>query len=239
MANKRADVLKLIRAIPATLGVRDHATKRVLDAMKEVVEHLLIETYAPPGESVQSATAGITELEAGENITIDKKPGGVRRITSRDLIGGGGAEPIYYKGVGSVVVSGDEITLAGDEGAPTAGKVYGTDPATGEKGWVDAVGGIDVDGAANGDILAWDESTDKAWEVNSMSGVADGDIMKWNAATKKWVKLTPTNLPKVVTDWQYDITTKQVQIKTRANVKVISSDAESGWTMPTGGQAVP
>jgi len=236
MANKRAEVLKLIRAIPATLGVRDHATKRVLDALKEVVEHLLVDTYAPPGESVENATKGITELEAGENITIDKKSGGVRRITARDRVGGGGEEPIYYKGLGSVVVAGDEITLDGDDAEPGNTKVYGTD-GSGAKGWQTPASGV-PDGAADGDILAWDQTTDTAWEVNSMAGVADGDIMQWNAATKKWIKLTPTNLTKIVTDWQYDISTKQVQIKTRANVKVIASDAESGWTMPTGGQLV-
>ena len=84
MANTRKEVLKLIRAIPATLGVRDHATKRVLDALKEVVEHLLLEMYGKPGEEATPAFQGLTELEAGQNITIEKKAAGVRRITSRD-----------------------------------------------------------------------------------------------------------------------------------------------------------
>jgi len=151
MANKRADVLKLIRAIPATLGIRDHATKRCVDALKEVVEHLLVDTYSAPGESTEAASkaaSGIMELEAGENITIDKKPGGVRRITSRDMVGGGGTEPIFYNGVASVVVGGDEITLDGDEATPDAGKVYGTDPTTGAKGWVAAVSEPEDPGAA-------------------------------------------------------------------------------------------
>ena len=84
MANKRAEVLKLIRAIPATLGVKDHEAKRCLDALKEIVEHLLLDTYSEPGQAPKAAATGIMELEAGANITIDKKPNNVRRITSRD-----------------------------------------------------------------------------------------------------------------------------------------------------------
>jgi len=93
------------------------------------------------------------------------------------------------------------------------------------------------DGAADGDIISWDQTTDEAWEVHSMSGVAEGDMMRWNNSTKKWTKLTPSAIT-VVTAMQYDTTNHVIQIKTRANVKVVGTAAESGWTTITGGSPV-
>lgn len=82
MGEKRKDVMKLVRAIPATLGVKDHAAKRCIDAMKEVIENLLVELYGKAGEQVKTATpAGIAELEAGPNISIEKKAGNIRRVS--------------------------------------------------------------------------------------------------------------------------------------------------------------
>ena len=56
-------------------------------------------------------------------------------------------------------------------------------------------GGVDIDGAADGDILAWDQTTDTAWEVHSMSGVADKDQMQWNNSGKVWEKCSGPHDP--------------------------------------------
>ena len=56
-------------------------------------------------------------------------------------------------------------------------------------------GGIDIDGAADGDIIAWDQTTDEAWEVHSMSGVADKDQMQWNNSGKVWEKCSGPHDP--------------------------------------------
>ena len=85
MADKRKDVLKLVRAIPATVGIKDHAARRCVAALKEIVEQLLVETYGDPNEQVKTMTpTGIAELEEGENISIEKLAGRVRRISARD-----------------------------------------------------------------------------------------------------------------------------------------------------------
>jgi len=90
-------------------------------------------------------------------------------------------------------------------------------------------------GTNNADLLSWD-ATSGAYVVSTMAGIADGDVAKYNAATKKWIKVTPVAVT-VVTAVQYDNSTHQDQIKTRS-ITALAAGAESGWTLPTGGQLV-
>ena len=69
-----------------------------------------------------------------------------------------------------------------------------------------------------------------------VDSAADGDILSWDATGKKWIKLTPVAVT-VVTAVQYDISTHQDQIKTRS-ITALVAGAESAWTLPTGGQLV-
>ena len=65
--------------------------------------------------------------------------------------------------------------------------------------------------------------------------MATGDMIQYNGTA--WVKLTPTTIT-VVTDVQIDATNHLIQKKTRANVKVVATDAESAWATITGGTMV-
>jgi len=56
-------------------------------------------------------------------------------------------------------------------------------------------GGIDLTGVNDGDIIAWDETTDEAFEVHAMASLADKDQIEWDDATKKWIPCTKPHDP--------------------------------------------
>jgi len=167
----------------------------------------------------------------------------------------------------SIEMDSDEAQLVGDAASPGNDKVYGTD-GSGTKGWQDSGGidltGANLgdiiawkqtttewlvhamSGLATGDFIRWNASTGK-WVkltpvLNSLSDVnftspSDGDLLEYDSGTSKWIKRTPTTIT-VVTDVKYDNSTHRLEKKTRASVKIISTAAESGWTMITNGQFV-
>ena len=116
----------------------------------------------------------------------------------------------------------------------------------------------------SGQILVWDD-VQKKWKFSftPWSGTHDGQILYWHHSDQNWhlsqpltaagqlLMWTPgsdhdqpefvpvdTELQTVVTGLQYDTTTHQVQYKTRQiRALVVPDQAESQFTMITGGQA--
>jgi len=173
--------------------------------------------------------AEVTDIEA-DLITLE-----VERPTAANI------------GPSLVMFTKDDPIVAGEDGfmyspfdapleskrntAATPGDTYGTQEDSFLLA-IDGTGFVAQSEGANGSILRPNGSPIPI-DANEPE---DGDLLIYDDATGTWIAVK-TDRQTIVTDIQYDSTTKQLQKKTQ-EITVINPDTESIWTMITGGQAV-
>jgi len=170
---KRRDI-----GFPSTSGIRDPEIRRVIERILEWIRRWL----APIGdkevpETSSAGAAGITEVLAGNNISVDSAGPGKVRVTGADQ----SSQAPEYRGADSIDRKGLTFRLLNDDPDPGATKTYGTD-ASGNKGWKDSGGsGSGVpDGTNLGDLLYWDTVT-SAYIVLAVASTPS--VLAWDSTS--------------------------------------------------------
>jgi hypothetical protein len=131
------------------------------------------------------------DIQAGENVTVDKLGPRQFKVSATDTVGtgggggGSGSTGGTYRGQYSVELAGDAFQLVSDVASPGNSKVYGTD-ASGVRGWHDGASTI-ASGTVTGDMLYWNQTT-KRWVI--LAKPASMSVLCCNNSGLQWVRLT-------------------------------------------------